>query len=222
MPEGALARPVRTAAPLILASASPRRAAILRRAGFRFTVAPAADVEETQPPDATTPEEAAAALAVGKAALAARDHPGAFVLGADTVVVLDGALLGKPRDAAEAGAMLRSLRGRAHTVVTGVAVASPRGVVSGAKTTIVRFRRYSDAEIDAYVRGGSPMDKAGAYGIQDREFGPAAALTGCYLNVVGLPLCLVVDLLREAGALPERPWEWPRCVAVPLDVGRAD
>ena len=82
----------------------------------------------------------------------------------------------------------------------------------GAKTTIVRFRRYSDGELDRYVRDGSPMDKAGAYGIQDSEFAPAGAVTGCYLNVVGLPLCLALALLHEAGALPEGPERWPRCV----------
>ena len=127
--------------------------------------------------------------------------------------MLDGRLLGKPADGAEAREMLRSLRGRAHTVVTGVAVAGPGGVVSGAKATIVRFRGYSDEEIEEYVRGGSPMDKAGAYGIQDREFAPAAAVTGCYLNVVGLPLCLAGELLREAGALPEGAEERLECVA---------
>jgi len=203
----------------MLASASPRRAVILRRAGFRFTVTPAGDVEETHVAEAATPEAAAAALAVEKAALAARNHAGAFALGADTVVVLDGRLLGKPKDGAEARTMLRNLRDRTHTVVTGVAVAGPRGVVSGAKTTIVRFRRYSDEEIDEYVLGGSPMDKAGAYGIQDRAFAPAVALAGCYLNVVGLPLCLAMDLLREAGALLDTSDMWPRCVPWLADVG---
>ena len=218
-PEAVPPRPVRLAASLVLASASPRRAAILRRAGFRFTVAPAGHVEDEHAPEAATPEATAVALAVEKAALAARNHPGAFALGADTLVVLDGRLLGKPVDGAEARAMLGSLRGRAHTVVTGVAVVGPRGVLSGAKSTVVRVRRYSDGEIDEYVRGGSPMDKAGAYGIQDRAFAPAAAVTGCYLNVVGLPLCLAIDLLREAGALLDRPEELPRCVASLADVG---
>ncbi len=212
MPEEAAPHQIRVAAPLLLASASPRRAAIMRRAGFRFAVVPAEDVEETAVRKATTPEATATALAVKKACLVAGRHTGAFVLGADTVVVLDGRLLGKPEGNAEAAAMLRDLRGRAHAVITGVAVAGPPGVVKGWKTTIVRFRGYSDGELDAYVRGGSPMDKAGAYGIQDSEFAPAGAVTGCYLNVVGLPLCLALALLHQAGALPEGPARWPRCV----------
>ena len=212
MPEEAVPHQIRVAAPLLLASASPRRAAILRRAGFRFAVVPAGDVEEAIVREAATPEATATALAVEKASLVAAGHPGAFVLGADTVVVLDGRLLGKPGGNAEAAAMLRDLRGRAHAVTTGVAVAGPRGVAKGAKTTIVRFRRYSDEELDAYVRGGSPMDKAGAYGVQDSGFAPAAAVAGCYLNVVGLPLCLALALMHEAGALPEGSESWPRCV----------
>ena len=220
MPEEVAPHPIRVAAPLLLASASPRRAAILRRAGFRFAVVPADDVEETTEQEAATPEATATALAVEKASLIAARHPGAFVLGADTVVVLDGRLLGKPETNSEAAAMLRDLRGRAHAVITGVAVVGPRGVVKGAKTTIVRFRPYSDRELDAYVRGGSPMDKAGAYGIQDSEFAPAAAVAGCYLNVVGLPLCLALALLHEAGALPEGPERWPHC-APPLATGEA-
>jgi len=219
MPEGAVRCPGRAPARIVLASASPRRAAILRRAGFRFTVAPAGSVEETHLSGSAAPEETAAALAVEKAGVAARSDPGAFALGADTMVVLDGRLLVKPVDGAEAREMLRNLRGRAHTVVTGVAVAGPGGVVSGAKATIVRFRRYSDEEIEEYVRGGSPMDKAGAYGIQDGEFAPAAAVTGCYLNVVGLPLCLAGELLREAGALPEGAEGRLECVASLAGVG---
>ena len=208
------------AGPLVLASASPRREAILRGAGFRFAVAPAADAEAPGVADGVGPQAVAQALAVRKAATAARDHPGAFVLGADTVVALDGALLGKPADASEAREMLRRLRGRTHVVVTGVAVAWPGGVVSGAKTTLVRFRGYSDGEIEAYIRTGSSMDKAGAYGIQDRGFAPAASVTGCYLNVVGLPLCLAVDLLVEAGALLPVAGGRPRCYGRPAGAAR--
>ena len=205
-------RAVRMTSPLVLASASPRRATILRRAGFHFTVAPPGDIEETRVAAAAPCDATAAGLAVEKAVSASGQHPGAFALGADTVVALNGRLLGKPRDAADAKTMLERLRGQAHVVVTGVAVAGPHCVVSGTKTTIVRFRCYSDGEIDAYVRSGSPMDKAGAYGIQDRGFAPAAAYTGCYLNVVGLPLCLVLDLLWKAGALVDGQGRCPRCV----------
>ncbi len=210
MRQESLPEPVCMGASLVLASASPRRIAILNRAGFRFTVAPAERIDEAAIPDRGAPDATATGLAAAKAAEVSEAHPDAYVLGADTVVVLDGKLLGKPRDGDGAKEMLLRLRNRAHTVVTGVAVAGPGGVVAGARTTIVRLRDYSDAEIETYVGGGSPMDKAGAYGIQDREFAPADAFTGCYLNVVGLPLCLTLELLSRSGALLDGT-KRPRC-----------
>lgn len=115
-----------------------------------------------------------------------------LVLAADTTVVLDGAILNKPADEAEAVAMLRVLRGRAHRVLTGLALARGAAIVWRTRTeTAVHMRAYTDQEIAAYVASGRPMDKAGAYGIQDREFRPVRRIGGCYTNVVGLPLCEV-------------------------------
>ncbi len=187
------------AAPLVLASASPRRAEILKSAGFRFE-AVAARIDESSALISRDAPAAATSLAEGKARSVAALRPGAIVIGADTLVVLDGNVLGKPAGPERAMEMLQALRGREHTVVTGVAVCWPGGLASGAEKTIVQFRRYSDGEIAAYVAAGSPLDKAGAYGIQDRPFSPARRYDGCYLNVVGLPLCLATKLLRSAGA----------------------
>lgn len=199
---------------LLLASASPRRYALLGALGVPFDVA-AADVDEAV---AVGEEPAAAAvrLAIAKAAAAAglaRAQPrcagsaggAALVLGADTIVAArDGgpAVLGKPRDAAEAHAMLRRLRGRRHDVVTGVAVvdmASGRCAAASA-TTAVWMRRYGDDEVSAYIASGDPFDKAGGYAIQHAGFHPVAALVGSEANVIGLPLGLVRQLLRRMGA----------------------
>ncbi len=193
--------PPRLLAPLTLASASPRRADILGNAGFRFNVSPA-NVDESAN-DAETPTQMAVRLAETKAASVAAHRLGEIVLGADTLVVLDGDVLGKPSDKAEATDMLRRLRGRSHDVITGVAVAGACGPASTAEVTRVVFRAYSDMEIKAYVSSSRPLDKAGAYGIQDEPFSPAASFTGCYLNVVGLPLCAVTRLLRQAGCTAE-------------------
>ncbi len=186
---------------LCLASESPRRARILSDAGLVFDVEPARVDEDAV--DAPDPAAKAVRLAELKAGEVAERSTGAAVIAADTLVVLGGDVLGKPGSPREAVAMLRRLRGRTHAVVTGVAVAGPGGRASGAETTTVRFRAYSDDEIEEYVAGGSPLDKAGAYGIQDEDFSPAESLTGCYLNVVGLPLCLAGRLLTETDALAE-------------------
>jgi MAF protein len=136
-----------------------------------------------------------------KAAAVSRLRPEAVVLGADTVVVLDGRVLGKPSGLAEAAQMLRDLRGRDHQVITGVAVARQGNVTSAWEVTTVRLRALSDLEIAEYVGTGSPLDKAGAYGIQDSPISPAARYDGCYLNVVGLPLCVLSRLLVQARVL---------------------
>lgn len=187
------------AAPLVLASASPRRANILTSAGFRFESFPA-DIDESSALKSRDAQTAATSLAEGKARSVANVRPAAVVIGADTIVVLDGRAIGKPAGPEQALEMLRALRGREHVVVTGVAVCWPGGMVSGTEKTMVTFRRYSEEEIAAYIATGSPLDKAGAYGIQDRPFSPARRYDGCYLNVVGLPLCLVANLLRSACA----------------------
>jgi MAF protein len=186
-------------APLVLASASPRRREILATLGLPFVVR-AGDVDES-PLAREEPASLARRLAEAKARAVAANAGERYVAGADTVVVLDGALLGKPADDAAATAMLRSLRGREHQVVSGVAVLdriAGRCAV-GALSTRVWMRDYGDDEVARYVASGEPLDKAGAYAIQDPHFRPVARIEGCYLNVVGLPLCLLLNLLWEAG-----------------------
>jgi septum formation protein len=183
------------ALPLVLASASPRRAELLRAAGIPFQVVPA-DVDERQ----HAGEDAGAyvqRLASAKAAHVAKAHPGRPVLGADTTVVLDGEVLGKPLDAADAVAMLGRLSGRSHRVLTGVCLigADGRAETSVASTT-VEFRAVSAVEIQEYVASGEPMDKAGAYAIQGGAGGFVARIDGDYDNVVGLPVALIQAMCR--------------------------
>ena len=191
---------------LILASASPRRRELLSALGLPFDVVTPTFVEDAAPKGGETPEGFAGRLALAKATAVSGERPEALVLAADTIVVLDGQVLGKPGDAAVAEEMLRRLRGRSHRVITAVALIVRRGGRPAVARTEskVHFRRYSNAEIKAYVGSGGPMDKAGAYGVQDDPFHPAAEVRGCLLSVVGLPLCQVADLLREAG-LPVSP-----------------
>lgn len=179
---------------LLLASASPRRRELLARLGLPFE-ARATDVDETLLPGAP-PTSEAGRLAVLKAT-AGGDGPAA--IGADTLVVLDGRPLGKPTDEESARSILRALRQRDHEVVTGVAVRNAGRVVSETTTTRVWMRAYSDAEIAAFVASGAAADKAGAYAIQDPLFRPVERITGCYCNVVGLPLGSLTRLLRAAG-----------------------
>ncbi len=188
------------AAPLRLASASSRRADILRAAGFDFAVK-SAQIDEARLHSRTDPEAVALDLAKAKAAAVAGREREHVVLAADTVVVLDAEILGKPGSEAQAAEMLRRLRGRSHLVITGVAIDGICGRASGAETTRVEFRELSDGEIDRYVATGSPFDKAGGYGIQDEGLAPAQSVSGCYLNVVGLPMCLAMRLLGRAGAI---------------------
>lgn len=183
--------------PFLLASQSPRRRALLARLGVAFTVCPS-DVEEQVDP-ALDPEVLVRHLAGQKAGAVAARHPEALTLGADTLVVLDGAVLGKPEGPAEARAMLRRLSGRTHTVFTGLALVHPASgrAATAHEATGVTFAPLSDAEIDAYVATGSPLDKAGAYGIQD-DLGAlfVAGVAGDYYNVVGLPLHRLYQTLR--------------------------
>ena len=183
---------------LILASGSPRRAELLGRLGLQFEVLPA-QIDESLLPGLTA-EEQVLRLAREKA-LAVRDNVNedAVILSADTVVVLDGEILGKPKDEADAFRMLRLLSGREHLVMTGVTVLSPRGEESICEKTHVHFRPLNDGEIRAYIRSGEPMDKAGAYGIQGKAALFVSALSGDYFNVVGLPLCASGAMLRRAG-----------------------
>jgi 23S rRNA (uracil1939-C5)-methyltransferase len=195
---------------LVLASASPRRRELLLALGLDFkAVAPSDD--EPLPADAESVEQVAEQLALKKAEAIASMEGEKTVVAADTIVVLGGTIVGKPRDADEALQMLRRLRGKEHVVVTGIAVLRGDRSQVGHATTTVTMRNYSDEEIAAYVASGDALDKAGAYGIQDPYFSPAAQVDGCYLNVVGLPLCTLAGMLKEAGvSVGPRPlWTLP-------------
>jgi nucleoside triphosphate pyrophosphatase len=209
---------------LVLASASPRRQELLRAAGISFIVQPA-DVDETARAD-ESPTDCAERLAQEKALAVWRTRPQDVVLGADTVVVVEHELLGKPADAADAARMLRLLSGREHQVITGVcmvaAVAGDRGsgvagagvgsnpvlardsdggprIQLGHETTVVAMQAISDDEIRDYVASGEPMDKAGAYAIQGIASRWIPRIVGDYGNVVGLPVALVYRMLRDKG-----------------------
>ena len=188
---------------LILASRSPRRAEILGEAGIEFKVV-STDIDEDRllsGPGAL--DDAVQRLALEKARTAAELTPGAFVLGADTIVVLDGHILGKPESPGHAVDMLRRMSGRAHDVISGVAVVGPDGEShTDFVSTLVLLRELEAGEIADYVATGSPLDKAGGYGIQDSSFAPVASYDECYLNVVGLPMCVTSELLENTGLLP--------------------
>jgi septum formation protein len=187
---------------LILASASPRRRQFLALLGLPFQIR-VADVDERNGKGESS-EALVARLSLAKAQAVAASCPHAIVVGADTVVTLDGAILGKPAGRRDAAAMLRRLRGRSHEVYSGVSVCQPNA--GKPLTTVVKstvwMRRYSDAEIAAYVASGDPLDKAGAYGIQHAGFHPVARLQGCYASVMGLPVAHLARLLAQAGIQP--------------------
>lgn len=180
---------------LLLASASPRRAQLLTAAGIRFDVQPS-EVDET-PRAGEEPAAYVERLAREKAEAVARLNPGRLVLGADTTVVVDGRLLAKAEDPAEARAMLRRLAGRPHQVLTGVALVGPDVSDAEVATTTVEFAPMTSEDIDQYVATGEWRDKAGAYGIQGRAGRFVTRLEGSYANVVGLPVSLVCDLLMR-------------------------
>lgn len=183
---------------LVLASASPRRRELLAALGVPFKVDPAG-VDETS--DEREPVRLAEALALSKARAVAARRPDDVVIGSDTVIALEGRLLGKPADAAEARTMLHALRGRAHEVVTGVAVVvAGRHVEAVAhQRTVVVMRAYTDEECEEFIARGEPFDKAGGYAIQDAAFRPAARIEGCECGVMGLPLWTLRRALSEAG-----------------------
>jgi nucleoside triphosphate pyrophosphatase len=173
---------------LVLASQSPRRADILRQAGIPFTVRVAA-IDES-PLDGERPEKYVQRLAAEKA-MAVECGPGETVLGADTTVVIDGEMLAKPADAADARRMLGLLSGRRHEVLTGIALRRGGEVLRDWAATAVWFATMTPEEIDAYVASGEPMDKAGGYSIQGLASKHIDKIEGCYFNVVGLPVALV-------------------------------
>ncbi len=180
---------------LVLASASPRRQELLRNAGITLEVQPADIAEDPLPGEPA--KECAERLAREKALAVARQRPHDFVLGADTVVVIDGQLLGKPRDAADAARMLRLLSGREHLVITGVCLVVDSQSSVASQTTSVTMSEITDQEIADYVASGEPMDKAGAYAIQGIASRWIPRIEGDYCNVVGLPVALVFRMLRE-------------------------
>ncbi len=182
---------------LVLASQSPRRREILARAGIEFVVKPAA-VSEAAGAD-EDPREHVMRLARTKAEMVPA-APDQVVLGADTVVVVDGHILGKPENSEDATRMLRSLSGRVHRVITGICLRTPACRVVDVESTLVQFALLTDEEIAAYVRSGEPMDKAGAYGIQGRAAKFIERIEGCYFNVMGLPVALVYRRLKELAA----------------------
>ena len=179
----------------ILASASPRRAELLRAAGVEFEVA-VADVDETH--GAGEPADVyVARLAVAKATAVQRRIPPGTVIGADTAVVVGSQVFGKPADAVDAMRMLRALSGRIHQVLTGVAVVHPdRAAVTDVATTIVEFAQLNDDELQWYVESGEPLDKAGAYAIQGLGSRFVTRIDGSYSNVVGLPVAMVYQMLK--------------------------
>lgn len=188
---------------IVLASASPRRRELLAQVGLTAVCIPA-DVDESVL-SGESPDRHAIRLSEAKAlAVASRRHvAGRFFLGSDTVVVRDGVILGKPDDAADAAAMLRSLSGRSHEVVSGYAVHDRDSgrTISGAVVTRVWFKSLTDQEIAGYLATGEPFDKAGAYAIQGFGAFMVPRIEGSYPNVVGLPLCEVIAALEEFGAV---------------------
>jgi len=187
---------------LILASGSPRRAQILTKASIEIDVVPAEIDEGEILEGGGELRDAVQQLALAKAEAIAGFRPGEFVLGADTIVVLDGDILGKPESLEQATEMLGRLSGRQHEVVTGVAIVNPAGDTHTKHvSTSVVFRNLDDKAVVDYVSSGSPFDKAGGYGIQDRSFAPVASYDECYLNVVGLPMCATNELLEQSGFL---------------------
>ncbi|MBS5702796.1 MAG: septum formation protein Maf [Butyricicoccus pullicaecorum] len=182
---------------IILASASPRRQELLRLITEEFAICPA-DADETLP-DGLPVERQIETLAFRKAEAVFRENPGCTVIGSDTMVVVDGTPLGKPKDAGDARRMLHLLSGRVHEVITGLAVLSPAGNQIGHRTTKVYFRALTGAEIDRYIATGEPLDKAGAYGIQGRGATLITGIEGDYFSVVGLPVELLYTMLAQLG-----------------------
>jgi nucleoside triphosphate pyrophosphatase len=181
---------------VILASRSPRRVDLLKEVIPSFDVIPSSAEEIFQAE--LSPRENAIAVACAKALDVAKNHPGNFVIGADTIVVLDEEIIGKPKDAADARNILRRLSGRKHQVITGVVVVHSESI-KDAGVSEVNIRVLKDDEIARYVETGEPLDKAGAYAIQGKGAFMVDSYSGSYSNIVGLPLDTVKALLKEAG-----------------------
>jgi septum formation protein len=190
---------------LVLASASPRRRELLQNAGIPFIIQPSKIPE--LPREGEAPQACAERLAREKALDVFRQRPHDFVLGADTIVIVDGQILGKPRDARDAARMLHLLAGKTHQVTTGVCLIVPNDKGESAiedtrsETTLVTMSELNDEDIQSYIATGEPLDKAGAYAIQGIASRWISRIEGDYFNVVGLPVSLVYRMLRENGAI---------------------
>ena len=182
---------------VVLASGSPRRHDLLNLVGISHEVRPA-NIDETMR-SRETPQRHAERLAREKASTVATRDPGLITIGADTIVVVNRKVLGKPTDTDHAAAMLRQLSGRKHTVITAVAVSRGKKLRSAVEEVRVKFRKLRDDEIDAYIATGEPLDKAGAYGIQGYGATIVECVEGDYFSVMGLPLARLVGLLRDVG-----------------------
>jgi septum formation protein len=187
--------------PLILASQSPRRRYLLEQAGLRFEVVPSGIDEAGFA--LTSPDRYVRRLAEAKALDVAAAHPDAWVIGADTIVLIDATVLGKPGGREEARAMLQRLSGRTHQVYTGYSICCRRKerTLTDVAVTDVTFKTLSDDEIEWYIHTDEPFDKAGAYAIQGLGTFLVRRINGSYTNVVGLPVCEVIEVLIEAGAV---------------------
>jgi septum formation protein len=195
--------------PLTLASASPRRKRLLEQAGIPYEAVPSEIAEHA---DGDDPVEVACGLALQKAGAVRQASAGKWIVGADTVVVLEGAVLGKPADRAEAREMLEKLSGREHRVTTGFSILDPRGeeALTEAVVTGVLFKELDPKEIDGYLDTGEPFGKAGGYAIQGVGAFMVERIDGSYTNVVGLPLCALIRALAFVGALERYPAGWQR------------
>ena len=185
---------------IILASASPRREQLLKQIGLVFRIIPSEAAEDKI--EATLPEQYVQKCALAKAVMIRQQvNPGDIVIGADTVVVLDGVIYGKPRDTADAKRMLANLAGRTHSVWSGLAVLSSSGQITRAVETRVTLTPLSSLQIERYIASGEPMDKAGAYAVQGLGATFVERVDGCYYNVVGLPLQTLAQILATLGVV---------------------
>jgi septum formation protein len=198
---------------LILASKSPRRKQLLEQAGLSFTIIPSAVDEDRI--DITAPEKLVKTLAEAKAKDVAGGYPESWVLGADTIVLIDGEILGKPVSTENARQMIRQLNGQTHEVFTGYAIYcdTQKTCISGVEKTEVTFKNLSQQEIEWYIKTEEPFDKAGAYAIQGLGSFLVKRICGSYSNVVGLPVCEVLEQLYKAGIIePAAEGYWRNCM----------
>ena len=195
---------------IILASASPRRQMLLRELGWKITVrAPSAE-EYREPGE--SPERMVCRLACDKAFSVYRNYPDSWVIGADTAVTFENEILGKPSSSDDAFRMIKTLQGREHTVITGVALFAPCGrKLVEAEKTLVKFRKLSDEEALSYVGSGESFDKAGAYAIQEKGMLLAERIEGCYFNVVGLPVQRLSRMFEYLGWPLAEQWRIRKC-----------